>query len=336
LVSRGYGSTEVLKAFQTADRFNRRLGNLEQQFYSGWGIGAFKYITGDLTGALEVLRDLERLATELGNDDLRGIAIVSTGIVLFALGRFDETLEQTERGLAEYDPERSRAYLTRLGQDVFLLGMAYGGVAAWSLGKPDMAREMTSRALELARRGGDNYTLALVLSTGVPLVRFRSGEVEQTEAGLDEAIDIARENQFPYTLARATAMLGLVKTRTRRVEEGLADIREGIASLRAIGGRTTLPMMLVWLADGSLSANDPKSARTALHDALEIVAETGEHSHLSEIHRLLGRAELADNAPEAALAYFREAYELAEAQGALGWRLRASLDLAASIERSGR
>ena len=35
-------------------------------------------LADDLTGALEVLRDLERLATELGNDDLRGIAIVST------------------------------------------------------------------------------------------------------------------------------------------------------------------------------------------------------------------------------------------------------------------
>lgn len=335
LVTRGYSSAEVGEAFQRADELNRRLGDPERQFYSGWGIAAFKFVSGDLTGTLQLLRRLEDIAAATGQDDLRSISIMSRGVVLFALGRFAESMAQIERGLALYDPDQGVTLIARVGQDVSVLAMAFGAVTAWSLGRPDLALDTALRALETARRVQHGYSLALVLTIGVPLVRFRRGEVEEAAAALDEAIEIARENQFPYLLARATAMRGLIETRNGQIEAGLAHLREGIAAFRSRGGLTTAPMMQVWLADGHFSANEPAAAHAALEEGLALAERIGETSHLAEIHRLLGRAALALGDAEGAGRRFRLAYDTAERQGAFGWRLRAALDLGEHWRASG-
>ncbi len=216
-----------------------------------------------------------------------------------------------------------------------MLARSFGGVAAWGTGRPDAGLEMVLDAVETARQIKHSYSLALALTIGLSLVRFRRGEVDEAMVALDEAIEITRENQFPYFYARATAMHGLIETRIGCIESGLARLKEGIAGFRSRGGHTTVPMMMVWLADGQLSAHDPAAARAALEESLQLVEATGEASHLAEINRLLGRAALAlGNADEAGRC-FRTAYDTAERQGALGWRLRATLDLGEHMRANG-
>lgn len=335
LVSRGYGSAEVGDAFRKADELSRRLGDPERQFYSAWGIGAFHYVTGDLPAALAVIERMEATAVRAERDDLRAITVMSRGVIQFLLGRFDETIALVERGLSFYDPEQGRVAIARIGQDLSVLGRGFCAVSYWAVGRPDKALDMALATLEHARAMRHAYSIAFALTAGVSLVRFRRGEVEDAMAAACEAVEIARENQFPYLLSRATAMRGLIETRTGMVEQGLAHINEGIAAFIAVGGRTTLPMMRVWLADGLLSAGDPAAARVALGQASAQIERTGEDSHTAEIHRLMGRAALAEGRRDEAEACFRRAYATAEQQGAHGWRLRAALDLAALLTERG-
>ena len=216
-----------------------------------------------------------------------------------------------------------------------MLARGFGGVARWGLGRPDAALAIVLQAVEAARRIGHSYSLSLALTIGLSLVRFRRGEIDEAAAALDEAIAIATENQFPYFLARAIAMRGLIETRLGQIEIGLRHLNEGIAAFRQRGGVATVPMMLVWLADGQLSAGDPSAARVALNEGLDLLARTGEASHSAEIHRLLGRAARDLGEIDEAGRCFRAAYDLAEGQGALGWRLRAALDLAVHLNSVG-
>ena len=109
LVTRGYGSAEVGEAFQRADELSDKLGDPERQFYSGWGITAFRFVTGDLAGALQMLNRLEDTAAALGQQNLRAISLMSRGVVLFSLGRYVDSIRETERGLALYDAEQGQA-----------------------------------------------------------------------------------------------------------------------------------------------------------------------------------------------------------------------------------
>lgn len=336
LVTRGYGSAEVGDAFRRADELNRRLGIPERLFFSGWGIAAYKFVVGDLKGTLEMLERVEGDAAASGRDLLRSLAIMSRGVALFSLGRYGDCLTQVQHGLSLYDPVEGQALVARLGQDVSVLGLSFAAIAAWGLGRPDEALELARRGLESARASRHAYSLTVILTVGVPLVHFRRGDVAEALAALDEAITIGRENQFPYFLARAIAMRGLIETRTGEVAAGLAHLREGIEAFRARGGLTTAPMMQVWLADGLLSANEPAAARAELHTGLELVAQIGETSHLAEIHRLLGRAALALGDAEEAERAFQRAYDTADEQGAFGWRLRAALDLGDLVLATGR
>jgi class 3 adenylate cyclase len=100
LVSRGYGSIEVGEAYQRANALGRRLGDPLRQFHSGWGITAYRFVTGDLTGTLEMLDELERTACDASDETLRAIVLMSRSVALFALGRFADSVQQADRGLA--------------------------------------------------------------------------------------------------------------------------------------------------------------------------------------------------------------------------------------------
>ena len=336
LVTRGYASHDVEEAYRRADELNAQLGDPARLFFSGWGISACRFVRGELGKTLDVLARIEADAEASGQEILRSITIMSRGVVLFSLGRFAESMTQIDQGLALYDPEQGEALTPRLGQNVSVVAMSFGAVAAWGMGRPDFALDVAHRALATARRTQHLYSLALILTIGVPLVHFRRGEVAVALEPLEEAIEISRENQFAYLFARATAMKGLIETRNGLIAEGLVHIREGIAGFRARGGKTTGPMMQVWLGDGLLSAKDPIAARIALQEGLALSEEIGEMSHLAEIHRLLGRSAAALGETDEAERCFREAYDTAERQGAFGWRLRAALDLGEHLRSSGR
>ena len=75
-------------------------------------------------------------------------------------------------------------------------------------------------------------------------------------------------------------------------EEGIAQIRQGLAALRATGGEVSRPYFLALLAEAYGKVGQAEEGLTALAEALAQVDKTGERYYEAELYRLKGQLTL--------------------------------------------
>jgi len=111
----------------------------------------------------------------------------------------------------------------------------------------------------------------------------------------------------------------------------LSEIREGLASAKAMENRFLLPHWLALLADISRKAGRTDEGLAAAEEGLREVRTNGQSFSESELHRLKGELVLLRLAlceRDEAEACFREAIDVARRQSARSFELRAALSLA--------
>lgn len=115
------------------------------------------------------------------------------------------------------------------------------------------------------------------------------GARERAEA----MITLAMEQGFPYWLAFGTIVRGWMLTKQGQMEEGITQIRQGIAAYRATGAGVHLPHFLALLAEAHGKAGQAEEGLAVLAEALTLVNKTDERFYEAEIHRLKGELLLA-------------------------------------------
>jgi len=151
-------------------------------------------------------------------------------------------------------------------------------------------------------------------------------------------ITLASGQGYPIWLGYGYLMRGWAHVDQGRVVTGTAELREAVAALQRTGLRTGWPYYLVLLvkACGLLGAVDEAFAIQA--DAIGVGRETGEHCWDAELYRLRGELLLQQVARDEvqAQAWFRRAIEVAHAQQAKSWELRAVMSLGCLLRDQGR
>ena len=111
--------------------------------------------------------------------------------------------------------------------------------------------------------------------------------------------------------------------------EGLAQIRRGLAALRATGAALRLPYYLALLAEACGQTGHAAEGLTLLAEALAQAHKTGESWTEAELHRLKGELLLSLSADSHAEAEgcFHQALTIARRQQAKSWELRAAMSL---------
>jgi len=120
--------------------------------------------------------------------------------------------------------------------------------------------------------------------------------------------------------------------------EGIADILEGIAGVRAKGTEYTVPTFFAWLAGLCLEGGQMEQGLTALDEGLAMSEKNADRFSLPEFHRLKGEFLLASSrrAESTAEAYFQEAIQIARTQDGKMFELRATTSLARLWHRQHR
>jgi len=132
-----------------------------------------------------------------------------------------------------------------------------------------------------------------------------------------------------------------------KVEEGMAQLRQGIASQRSGGKRCYLPVTLGLLAKAQAATGRYEAGLITLTEALSLVEETDERHWEPELYRLrgelllsqgnLGKASLqAEHAIQHAERSFHYAIEVARSQRARSLELRATTSLARLWQAQGK
>jgi predicted ATPase len=174
---------------------------------------------------------------------------------------------------------------------------------------------------------------------------------------------LSSEHGFPYLGAIATVRYGWGLARLGRVEEGIADIHQGLAALRATGTELSQPYHLALLAEAYGRGGQIEAGLCALEEALVAADQHAEHFYEAELQRLKGELLLRKSvaagftpAPTElqrgrdagigaagqsslqieAQACFQTALDIARRQQAKSCELRAAMSLARLWQRQGK
>jgi predicted ATPase len=121
-------------------------------------------------------------------------------------------------------------------------------------------------------------------------------------------------------------------------EEGIAQVRQGIAAWRATGAALHVPYFCTLLADVSAHLGHPEDGLQALAEAHTLVEQQEERYWEAEVCRLRGvlRLRQPGTPQEEAETWLQRALAVARRQQARSWELRAAMSLSRLWQQQGK
>ena len=205
------------------------------------------------------------------------------------------------------------------------------------LGHPEQALARSRESLAYARELSHPYTAVVALGSACifrQLLRDRQSARDQAEA----VIALATEQGFPLYRATGIVVRGWALVDSEKAEDGIAEIRRGLADHAATGAEMWSPYFLGLLAEALGRAGQAAAGLDILAEALDRVDRIEGRWIEAELYRL--RGELLLVLPEAdqrtADACFHRSLAVAREQSAKMWELRAATSLARLWRDQGR
>jgi predicted ATPase len=315
-----------------------QVGEPSQLFPVQWLLTFYYVGQAEHHRAHEMGRELLSLAQQTEDPALLAMAHLILGMILLLLGEFDAALAHAEHVSAFYDPQKHRSLILLYSQEPRVTSLGSASLTLYFLGYPEQALKRSQEALALAREADQIEVLRIALWHAMWIHRW-CGEEEALKEYLEALFTLATAHPFSYYLSVATALRGEMLVEQGQVEEGIAQMRQGLAAHRATQARATLSRRLACLAEVFGKVGQAEDGLTLLAEALAHVERTGERHCEAEIHRLKGELLLRQGAAEAeveAEACFQRAIEVARRQSARSWELRATMGLCRLWEKQGK
>jgi predicted ATPase len=160
----------------------------------------------------------------------------------------------------------------------------------WSLGYPDQALKRSLEALSLARELAHSFSLAYALVPAIG-ISLRCGKLQAAQKLAESVITLCTEEGFARLLASGTIMRGWELVERGQGEEGIAQMRQGLAAFRATGSELRM-YYLALLAEAHRTVGQIEEGLSVLAEALAIVNKGGERDYEAELYRLKGKLTL--------------------------------------------
>jgi class 3 adenylate cyclase/predicted ATPase len=330
----GHASPEMHRAFSRAYQLCLKIHDAPELFSVVWGITAHHFVKGDINLHLRLSEQLLDIA-EASNDSAqlivahtsRTLSLYYSGQLLSARTHFDEVR-------ARYDWDRHRNLAFSYAVDRKIITYQFGTWILWNLGYPDQAAELEHELHEHARRLNHPNSLAQALTAGASVYMLRR-EPDRFLERVREGIAVAQSHGYPVWVDHADFWLGWALTEKGSLDEGIAHLRRALIAYQKTGAGSSMPKFLGLLADrlGDVQRHDEGLA--LLKQAVDHIERTGERANEAETYRLCGKLLASRPTPDfaAAEASLHKAMEVARAQQAKGWELRAATTLAGLLQR---
>jgi predicted ATPase len=199
----------------------------------------------------------------------------------------------------------------------------------------DQALARSHEAIALAQELAHPFSQASALAWAGVLHSFRR-DVRVTRERAEAAVTLSTEQGFPFRWAEGTLLRGWALALWGEVEEGIMQLRQGIAAWQATGAEIARPWWLALLAEAYGKAGQPEAGLTVLDEALALIHKTGECLWEAGVQQRKGELLLALSMERQAEACFEQALAIARRQQAKSWELRAAVSLSRLWRRQGK
>jgi class 3 adenylate cyclase/predicted ATPase len=335
--SQGYTNPQVVQAYTRAYELCRQIGETPQLFPVLTGLITSYVNRGEVYTARELGEELLSLA-ERQHDNARLQNVhFSLGFALSRLGEFTLSRSHLEQSMACYTPQ---PLTTRTSRD--LAGIQIGCLIVmaevlWLLGYPDQTLSRLHEAQSLAHELGHPLTLAVVLNHTCALHWCRR-EVQEVKERGETLITLASDQGFPTWVMRGKMFQGWALAMQGQAEDGIAQMRQCLASLHDERGEQLMLPQTILLAEAYRAGGRVQEGLSVVDKALAAVDNTGVHYREAALYWLKGELLLKQVRPDISQAEtcFRQALNVARHQQAKSLELRAAMSLARLWQQQGK
>jgi tetratricopeptide (TPR) repeat protein len=202
-----------------------------------------------------------------------------------------------------------------------------------ALGRPDEAVKLADESLRAARQLNHPFGLATALMA-TEYLRHQRREPEAMRVLAEACIALAEEHGFNERLAEGRWFREWALSELGPTEQGVTELA---ASVAGISGFPRLIMSSA-LAELYMHVGRADQALVSLDEEIARIEQFGAHLQEPELYGLKGEAMLMRDCSGTteAEACFRKAVEVARAQSARWWELRATISLARLLAKQGK
>jgi predicted ATPase len=337
LMLKGHTAPEVEHTYARAYELAQRLGETPQRFSALVGLWRFYLSRARLQTARELGEQCFTLAQRMQDPALLQQAHQMLGSVLFYMGELVAALAHMEQGIALYEPQRSQSQTLSGGTDPGVGCLSWAAWTLWLLGYPDRALARSREALTLAQKLSHAYSLAFALHFASSLDTWRR-EVQGVSEKAEAVLALASEQGFVRWMGGGLVKRGWILAEQGLVEEGIVQLRQGLATWQAMGGELGLPSILAKLTEAYGKGGRAEPGLRVIAEAMTVVDKNAERYYEAELYRLKGELLLMQVTPDKQQAEisFCHALDVARHQQAKSWELRAVMSLSRLWEKQGK
>jgi predicted ATPase/class 3 adenylate cyclase len=340
---RGYAAPEVEACYQRARELCRELGDTPQLVPVLHGLWSYHIVRAQHADALALGEQVLELGAATGDDGLLLQGNLEVGWSYFFLGELEPAREHLERVLALYDHERHSSHAFTYGDNPATSSRGVLAAVLWLLGYVDQSLRHSEENLVTLRslvQHQHPYSVAFGLNLAAFLRQYL-GDAPATGALAEEVRMRSEAHGLTFIGAMASIFEGWVLTQEGQLEEGVAQMRRGLAAQLATGAALARPYWLWLIAEACHRTGAAQEGLALLDEADAVVEQTGERYWEAEIHRLRGQLLTASQPPgpvaaRSAEACFRRALDISRKQGARSLELRTAVSLSLLWQAEGR
>jgi class 3 adenylate cyclase/predicted ATPase len=336
MVLKGWAAADVERVYIRARVLCEQVGQAPQLLRALNGLQAFHLVRADLQTARELGEQYLRVAQSVQHPQALLRAYHQLGETIFYLGEFAAARAHFAQSMA-LATTQPRTRHPQSVTDPGLACVAWAAHALWVLGYPDQALRSMEEALTLAQELSYPFDLAYALSMAAELHQFRR-EGSLTQARAEALMALSTEQGFAAWRAQGVYLWGWALAQQGQVEEGMGQMREGLAAWQATGAAIGRPQWLALLAEAYQTAGQAEEGLRVVAEALREVHRTQEEWSTAELYRLRGELLLAQSWEHHAEAEtcFRQASAMARRQEAKSYELRAAMSLSRLWQQQGK
>jgi tetratricopeptide (TPR) repeat protein len=251
-------------------------------------------------------------------------------------GDFDAARAHLDAALVLYDPNEHSILAYRFAYEPRIAMLCYLAHAVFHLGYPEQAVARYGELLEDIRSHRHIPSVAFGLFQASLFCTYKRdlgavnhpSDLGADEAIVDELITICTEHGFSLWGTSGVILKGWLLAQSGDGDQGLAQIREGIATWRGHEAKLFVPRWLILLASALGRLGHPQAGVETIDEALALIAETNERWNEAELHLRKGELLLPLSKADMAETSLQRALQVAREQNTRLWELRAATSLA--------